>query len=343
MSNATDTADVKVAEIETGEVESVNGSNPNEALDQPTRLEGPLEDGLDPERETVVETVASSGAGPQLEEVPDGVPYWRGTFDVRGKWKPHLVTWYTKGKAKALGQTCEINLVLSVEVYASEKPRAKFVRATLIGSGVRPGTMDWNGWRERGAYQDLIDVQVGPGPKPGWKLLDSQPKTGNKDASYTSSTTISGKVSGKVSEKGGEGGGEIGFSITSSASTEISDFEVLNQSDGDNGAWRFQMAQMGDGNARYTYPYDINKPGSNLVTAGGYICPVPKLAKSNLYPACQVVWQVPIEENATVPITVIVRQRVPYAAANMLRWMSHCSTGQVTIPCPVPLGSVSIR
>jgi len=266
-----------------------------------------------PEVEPSRIATASPQQGPS--PVPDNVPRRRWMIEIEPKtyypfyW--NYSSWSSKPVEPAPDQSASIDVRFFAELYIVEDLHSKVIRLSTLGNGFSPGTLRKNEWRERGVFQDTCSIAFGPTGKHPLRMGGNSPENQNNVAKYNSATSFQVSGKGGTSKKDG-GSGELGgsYSVNNEVSTELKDFQVLNESGSEIVKWSWALTQMGDGNSQYTYPY--NGPSSLVTFIGNNICPLPALARGRLFPACQAYWFAPRDFNGEVTFSVTAIQSTSY-------------------------------
>jgi hypothetical protein len=256
--------------------------------------------------------VPDGAAGDQYFLTPTAVTY-----------HPKSYTWHNRKKPVVVkGQTATVALPLLVEIYASPKPAAKFLRVTAFGTGYTPGKLKWNNNGERAFFQDILTTKMTLGRLAGAAAIISEPKTKNNEATYSSSSSIT--IGIKKSKEGPEPSASA--TLTTSVSSTLSDFLVLEKSAGMAGEWSFDMqlcGQNSDGK------YDIKNPLS-LVDWKAKVWELPGLARSTLFPACMTGWTLPLSCQSNLSLNIDLYQRLTYVASG---WLEKMAAGcSISVP-----------
>lgn len=201
-------------------------------------------------------TGASDG-GRDLDPVPPDVPYRRWLVQLAPReYHPYFwdySSWVPGRQVRpATDQTASIDIQFYCEMYLAAEIDRKILRLTATGNGFSVGKMRKNDWAERGVFQDECSLAFGPVGNHPLRLGGNSPENQNSGATYSSTTSFD--VSAKAKS---DGSGEAGasYKVGNSVTAPLSDFQVVNESGAAGVQWRWSMSQMGDGNARYTFPY----------------------------------------------------------------------------------------
>lgn len=316
--------DIEVEQTERQELEGAEPAREDKIGDDPFAPMRAID--LAEALDRAVESLAGPpGAGPQIDPVPDGAAGLQYILQQEPlSYHPKTFTWSHRDKPVVITeQTATLALPVFVELYASPGPANKFLRATAFGTGYSPGRLvhDDTWWRYM--FQDRMRTRMELGGAPrGTSLIISEPKTKNNEATYTSSASIT--IGLKPGEDSPEPSGSA--TISASVSSTLSDFKVLEKSAGNVGEWDFDMQLCGSASDGR---YDVNYPLS-LVDWKNRVWEVPGLASSTLFPACMAAWSLPLDVQATLPLTIELYQRLIYIAVNYVeKFSAGC---EITLP-----------
>ncbi|CAM1355753.1 MULTISPECIES: hypothetical protein [Tenacibaculum] len=178
-------------------------------------------------------------------------------------------------------QKAENEMLVEIILVASYNPKRKYVQMNTIGAGFNPtsGTkMQWDGTYNRGYFQNKIDLHFEPLNNSKITTYQTSPKNVNGETTYTASSSFT--VGVDISENPAF---KPSYTIGSSESTTIKDFEITNNSSGKKADWTFQLSQTKNS------MWDMFK---SPFMKKGQVKSVPNLAKKNLQPVCTSVWMV---------------------------------------------------
>jgi hypothetical protein len=196
-------------------------------------------------------------------------------------------------------------VVMEVTLLASfDNPPYKYLRIASMGSGFAPasgGNLHWNRTYDRGWFQNRIEIHMQPGSQ-DLTTLQSSPRNVSKQHTVTTGTSVN--VGVDISEKPSF---KSSYTISSSQTEVIDDFNITNKSSGVTGKWFYQLGMTA---TNFFDLFDQPKLRKARVKA------LPTLASANLQTSCAVVWYVAKNYARTVPV--------------QLDWSAVYSNGWVT-------------
>ncbi len=195
-----------------------------------------------------------------------------------------------------------------VDLFASSVPHTKFLRVTAVGTGAAPGQMAHNDHRHLGWFQDQVLVQFGPRTGDNYgnsnvRIYQHSPPNANNVIDVSSTTGFS------VGVGADSGGGSANYSYNESQtiSTQITDFQVINDTDPDRAQWRYQLHQVGGGTYNFSNP---SKTLPHRVKCHVEMHQPPTLARQTIQPNAQAVWRADGDFDGTVDYRFYVEHRV---------------------------------
>ncbi|WP_299676184.1 hypothetical protein [uncultured Tenacibaculum sp.] len=198
-----------------------------------------------------------------------------------GQYKVFHVPLNRTYKFNGTSQTAENQMLVEIILAASFNPKSKYVQINTVGAGFNPTSgkkMQWDGKYDRGYFQNTIAIHFEPLNSDRVITYETSPKNINKESSYTASSSFT--VGVDISKNPGF---KPSYTIGSSETTSISDFEITNESSGSKADWTFQLSETKKS------MWDMFK---EPFMKKGQVKSVPNLAKKNLQPLCNAVWMV---------------------------------------------------
>jgi hypothetical protein len=171
----------------------------------------------------------------------------------------NVLNWTPEGNPGGSDQNATVNIQYQVELVANSElnasPNARYLKIATLGTGMNPGTLpslstqDEN--RERGWYQERLEIDMDPRNATGLSLIAAAPAT-TETYSSTSFTT------GWDASIDSEGKFGMSYSESNTFSTQFGNFRVDYTGPGANAHWVYRMDSTGgDPQRPYTEPGDL--------------------------------------------------------------------------------------
>lgn len=204
-------------------------------------------------------------------------------------------------------QVFSIRVDMQYDLYAATNPSHKYLVVKLLGTGFSAGDMIIDQDHARQCMQYKMQALFGPTRTYNGMAIDEHyPKNKNQDGSWT---VTSGFEVGAALNASWPPGLEVSASYnrSSSASMNLQEFDVINQSNDTKGNFIYKMAMM-EGvpvdDSRIDSDLDKSKPKQWRIRR------VPQLAKTLLTPRCEVIWRFPHDFNQTIKMHVQLIQLI---------------------------------
>jgi len=167
------------------------------------------------------------------------------------------------------------SVVMEISLIASYNPQYKYLRIRSLGAGCSPGHLQANDTYDRGYFQSAVNVQMLPKSN---KLttLSTDPKNINKQTTYTTGSSFS--VGVDISKNPSF---SPSYTVSESTTTQISDFNIYNNSAGLDASWDFKLSMA---------EKDIWEMFSHSFMRKARVKELPALATRNLQPVTEAVW-----------------------------------------------------
>jgi hypothetical protein len=206
-------------------------------------------------------------------------------------------------------QVFAIRVDMQYDLYAATNPAHKYLVVKLLGSGFSAGDMVIDQDHDRSYFQYQMQALFGPSlAYKGMAIDEHYPKNKNQDGSWT---VTSGFEVGAALNASWPPGLEVSASYnrSSSASVNLQEFDVINQSNDTTGNFIYKMAMMEGvpvNDSSIASDLDKTKPKQWRIRR------VPQLAKTLLTPRCEVVWRFPHNFDQTIKMHVQLYQWIRY-------------------------------
>ena len=242
-------------------------------------------------------------------------------------------SWTPSGNPGGSDQVAVINIYYQVELVANselnEFPNQKYLKVKLKGTGMNPGELPdqaaQDADRERGWFQDRLEVEIAPDSVPaGLGLMAAAPGTTDTYSTYSESTGW---------EVGVDSSGAFGLTYSSSqtSTSTFQNFRVDYTGPGATARWVYRMSSTG-GSPQYPYsgPADLvyQGPFSGCPLLQTCLRPVNEFAVSTIGLAAEAVWQAPLDFDDTVEFHLGHHQRLSFirydhTECNLLTCQDH--------------------
>lgn len=214
------------------------------------------------------------------------------------------------------GQKPFINVDWKITMAATSNPPAKWVVIESVGTGISANGLKWNNKYNRGYFLEKAIVQYGPatdnahgafGRLPaGWSIDRHSPANANNSSNLTVTTGWTlGATVGAGEKLGGNASVSAGYSKSESSSVDLSDFRVVNRTNGVRGIWDYQLSSVG-GQPYNTWSDIFDKP----FLQKAHLRTVPTLAQYVLQPGNQVVYRGPVNFNGKIKFGLEAHQHL---------------------------------
>lgn len=187
-------------------------------------------------------------------------------------------------------QTAILDLDFEAELALDRDRGFKVLLLRPAGSGQHPGTLADDGGAARGYYQESIAVDVAKSDNTV-ALYAHEPSSPNNVNTFTSST---GWSIGASVGSDGVATATVGYSESSTVTTSLPDFTVINDTAGQEVSFKYGMTT--------TWDHMFNQPTFKACNVKG----VPPLAKSNLKPAFEAMYRAPASYSGLTSFTFSV-------------------------------------
>lgn len=246
-----------------------------------------------------------------------------------------VYTWCPDNSSCPTGtQTATMDVQFQLQLVASKTPSAKFLVVSDAGAGMNPGSLTANYGGDlatngrRAWFQEGVEVSIVP---TGTSLssYSHQPTTANQQNQYSVSNGCS--FGGGLSGDGPSA--TFSCNLGTSSTQSVSDFTIFDNAAGLTSKWNYNMSYAPGYGAVQGSAYDSFDDLLDGVWTGA-LRDVPALAKSNLDPFFEVVYQADAGFTGTVPVTLSYTQslRDTWTAPHFF-WVDPYSTLKTaTIP-----------
>jgi hypothetical protein len=212
----------------------------------------------------------------------------------------NILQWIPSGNPGGSNQVATVNISYQVELVANSElnqhPNARYLKVTTLGTGMNPGnlpsTATQNDNRERGWYQERLDIQMEADGTPGLSLIAAAPGTTQSYSTYSETTGW---------EVGVDSGGEFGLSYSQAqtSSTTFGNFRVDYTGPGNSAEWHYSMDSTG-GSAQHPYddPSDLIDGWCSVFST--CLREVNEMAVSTIGLRAEAVWRANLDFDETV-------------------------------------------
>ncbi len=215
------------------------------------------------------------------DDFPTDLPEKQYKFQyVRNEWSDSIAG---TAQRPVIAQLVELALI------ASFNPKCKYLRVRSLGAGFHPGAMLKNDNYDRGYFQsDLwtflhcMDTRI--------VTYQTSPQNVSGATTYTTGSSFS--VGVDISQSPSF---QPSYTISTSETIVIRDFDVINQSAGTRSEWRMRMGAIGDSIWNLFEESFLRKPK---------VKPLPALATQNAQPHCEAVYRAEGAFSDEVPLTL---------------------------------------
>jgi hypothetical protein len=213
-----------------------------------------------------------------------------------------ILHWTPSGNPGGSNQQASVNISYQVELVANselnQQPNARYLKIATLGTGMNPGnlpsTSSQDDNRERGWYQEQLNIEMKSDGTPGISLIAAAPSTTESYSTYSETTGW---------EVGVDSGGEFGLSYGQSqtSSTTFGNFRVDYTGPGNTARWRYSMDSTG-GSAQYPYDEPFDLIFEHLLDCGFGTClrEVNEKAVSTIGLTAEAVWRADLDFDETV-------------------------------------------
>lgn len=224
-------------------------------------------------------------------------------------------SWTPHGNPGGSDQVAVINIFYQVELVANSElnqfPNQKYLKVRTLGTGMNPGQLpsvaDQDADRERGWYQDRLEIDLEPDPvPPGFALMAAAPGTTDTYSTYSETTGW---------EVGVDSSGEWGltFSGSQTSSSTFQNFRVDYTGPGADARWVYRMSSTGGSDAQpYSEPLDLvyEDPFGGCPLFSTCLRRVNDHAVSTIGLTAEAVWQAPLDFDDVVELDLSHSQRL---------------------------------
>ncbi len=196
------------------------------------------------------------------------------------------------------GQKPFINVDWKITIAATSNPPAKWIVVESQGTGISANGLKSNSMYNRGYFLEKAIIQFGPamvnahhpfGALPaGWSIDRHSPANANDSSNLTVTTGWSLGATAGDAKVGGNGSVSVGYSRSETSSINLSDFRVVNRTNGVRGIWDYQLSAVG-GQPYNAWSDIFEKP----FLRKPQVRALPTLAQHVLQPGNQVVYRGP--------------------------------------------------
>lgn len=218
-----------------------------------------------------------------------------------------VLHWTPSGNPGGSNQDATVNIQYQVELVANSElnasPNARYLKIATLGTGMNPGTLpsvssqDDN--RERGWYQERLEIDMEPRDATGLSLIAAAPTT---TETYSSTSHTTGWDAGVDSE----GVFGMSYSESNTFSSEFGNFRIDYTGPGANAHWIYRMASTG-GSPQHPYSEPMDLVYEHLFDCGfnrTCIREVNELAVSTIGIKAEAVWRASLDFDETVTFDV---------------------------------------
>ncbi len=227
-----------------------------------------------------------SQSGTTLKNTPSALPlhqYKLIYLAIEGQWQ------------LGVSQVTNNSVIMEISLIASYNPQYKYLRIRSLGAGFNPtngGPMQSDSKYDRAFFQSAVNIHLEP-LTDRIRTLSTEPKNVNNRTQYTAGSEFS--VGVDISK---DPGFSASYSISQSKTTEISDFNVYNNSSGTRADWNFKLTMTENS------IWDIF---TSSFLRKDQVKALPALATKNLQPVTETVWYGDNTLNDNIPIQLFWR------------------------------------
>lgn len=225
-------------------------------------------------------------------------------------------------------QEATVDVVLEVTVVASYNAIAqdyKYVSIRTAGAGCNPQMLQ-NSSTYRGFFQGLIHLDLKP-DSDLFHLYSNEPQNINNVTTYTTTSTLN--IGIDISKNPSF---SPSYSLSESATTNISDFVIINNTSGSKAAWDFKLSYVHKGIKSLfnhkTFKHDTVKE-------------IPLLASANLQPITSMVWFV--DNTYSGKVTLNGNFAITYYEAWTTQAAGHTNTLKYDTPLKIEIDMGAVQ
>ena len=210
-------------------------------------------------------------------------------------------------------QVTNNSVVMEISLIASYNPQYKYLRIRSLGAGFNPTngkSMNADNEYNRGYFQSKINIHMQPVSNQ-LRVLSTEPKNVNNKTEYTAGSSFS--VGVDISKNPGF---NPSYTVSESHTTQISDFNVYNNSAGVTADWLFILSMLEKSvwdmfNERFMRKAQVKH--------------LPALATRNLQPVAETVWYGSNTLNDTVGVQLFwsVEHQSCWVTGNWSNYTMH--------------------